>query len=282
MSGWRKLSERGNPVVPEAPPEDLPDYLKGPVVDWVIDRIQRAEDPDDALERLQLAFRLDPPLPLWASNHAFHNLQERMSEDDRFALDVLDYVLHHAMELLAQYEQAFGVIARPQAILTRGGSAWEVVDADGDGYAQLALRALGPTRESIEDLPPNSRAREHLTIAWNRLMGRDPDPSTAYREAIKAVEAVAKPVILPTNNRTTLGTMIAAMRDAPQKWTTTLGAVEDVQRLMSAVWQGQVDRHGTDDPDAPLAVSQEEADFAVHICVALVRMFAGGHVRRAD
>jgi hypothetical protein len=282
MSGWRRLSERGTPALPEEPPDGLPDYLKGPVLGWFSERIWTGGYVrDDLLQRLQLDFRLSPPLPLGDPEAAGLTLAQRMDADDAFALDVIDYWLHHLVEFRHRYEKLADAVEQLQYFLTRGGSAWQVVDVSGGGYA-LARRALGPVRESIEELPPSSRAREHLTAAWNRLMGRDPDPSTAYREAVKALEAVAKPVILPTARRATLGTMISAMREAPQKWETTLGDVEDLRRQMEAVWKGQTDRHGSDDESVPLAVSQEEADFAVHSCVALVCLFAGGHVRRVE
>jgi len=77
--------------------------------------------------------------------------------------------------------------------------------------------------------------------------GAGPDPSGAYREAVRAVEAVAKPVILPNNDRATLG-------------------------QMESVWTGQLDRHGTDDETVPLNVSPAEADAAFSACLNLVRL----------
>jgi hypothetical protein len=116
--------------------------------------------------------------------------------------------------------------------------------------------------------------------AWNKIAGRQPDPSGAYREAVRAVEAAAKPVVLPDAARATLGTMIAAMRDKPEKWTTSLGSVDDVRNMMQLLWTNQSDRHGTDDEDAPMNVTPEEADGAVHLALTLTRFFAAGQVRR--
>jgi hypothetical protein len=45
--------------------------------------------------------------------------------------------------------------------------------------------------------------------------------------------------------------------------------------MAALVWKSQFDRHGTDDASLPLNVSQAEADAAVHISIALVRIFAG-------
>ena len=112
-------------------------------------------------------------------------------------------------------------------------------------------------------------------------MGRSPDPSSAYREAIRAVEVVAGPVVKPGDSKATLGTIISALRDKPSKWTVDLekASPEQVTEMLAMLWQSQFDRHGTDDESVPLNVSQEQADAAVHIAIALTRMFAGGHIK---
>jgi hypothetical protein len=128
----------------------------------------------------------------------------------------------------------------------------------------------------------NERAHHHLRVAWGELMGRDPDPSNAYREAVRAVEAAAKPVLSPDNPRATLGTMIGALRDMPEKWRVGLehGEPTQVLGMCQLLWKGQIDRHGSDDADARLNVSQEEADSAFYLGVALVRLFTSGAVAR--
>jgi hypothetical protein len=75
--------------------------------------------------------------------------------------------------------------------------------------------------------------------------------------------------------------MIVALRDKPEKWVTTQGTVNDVRAMMETVWTGQHDRHGTDDEQARLNASPEEAEFAFCYSLTLTRLFFGGHVRRA-
>jgi hypothetical protein len=170
---------------------------------------------------------------------------------------------------------------RLNELLHKGGSAWEVTTAD-DSY-QLTRRAVGPVVDVLEHTAAEAtRAHNHLTSAWSKLTGRNPDPSGAYREAVRAVEVVAKPIILPSNDKATLGQMISAMRDKPGKWVTTIGTVDDVCGQMDAAWTSQLDRHGTDDEAVPLNVSPEEADAAFSTCLNLVRQFVGGHVTRAE
>lgn len=285
---WQRLSERmkGAHAEPLGPVEGLPDYLMGPVLLWV-EQVLSVSDGystirgqrDDALRLLQLHFRLSPPLDWTGHDRALPDLLSRMRKDEELALDVVDWGLH-VLDAVQPYNK-WDLVGALDPYLVAGGSVWEVArTADGEAF-QLARRAVGPVREAIAALTPSDRAHQHMLTAWGKLVGRDPDPSAAYREAIRAVEAAGKPVISPNNSLTTLGTMIRDVRAKPSKWVTTLGEIDVVLRMMEIVWKGQHDRHGTDNDKAPLHATQEEADAAVHTCLTLVRLFVGGHVRTA-
>lgn len=282
MIDWRPLSKRGEPDPRlDEPTEGLPPYLAGPMVRWVESRFTSGQDPTllrTRLEAFQLAYKLDPPL-YWRDgvNSALDDLLTRVYDDEEFGLDVIDYVLAHMPEFV-RYESPSEAAQGANAVLWTGGSAWEVTPKAEEGRFQLSRRAVGPVRDAIQAIPAGTRAHQHLITAWNRLSGRNPDPSSGYREAVRAVEAAAKPVVLPDNDRATLGQMIVAMRDKPEKWTVTLGNVDDVRRIMEIVWTSQLDRHGTDDDSVPLTVSPDEADAAFAACLHLARLFAGGHV----
>jgi hypothetical protein len=82
----------------------------------------------------------------------------------------------------------------------------------------------GPVREAIDSIRPDSeRAHHHLMTGWSKIASRFPDPSGAYREAVRGVEAAAKPVVTPNDDLATLGKMIRAIEGAPGKWTFVLG-----------------------------------------------------------
>lgn len=228
-----------------------------------------------ALRALQLQFRLRRALG-GAAKGPVDDLLYRMTQDSVFAMDVLDWMLHNSRYFKLGYHAQVWA-GELGDLLHQGGSAWEVSTSE-DAY-QLTRRAVGPVVEVLEQTATEAaRAHEHLASAWSRLMGRDPDPSGAYREAVRAVEAIAKPVVLPNNNLATLGQMISAMKEKPEKWAVTIGTVGDVRAQMEAVWKGQLDRHGTDDESVPLNVSTEEADAAFSTCLNLVRQFSGGHI----
>ena len=124
-----------------------------------------------------------------------------------------------------------------------------------------------------------SKAAEYLRTAWHYLYGRNPIPSSAYRDAVRAVEAAARPVVTPNDELATLGKMIHALRDKPDKWETVIGDVDTVRMMMRTIWKSQSDRHGTDDPAKPRNVSQPEAEAAVQIAVTLVHLFRTGAIR---
>ncbi len=287
---WRPLSLQGesDPRFDE-PHEGLPSWLRGPVVGWIKESFEGV-DPDDgsffvrnnALTDLQLEMRLREPLSGGDDWRRLNDLVARVNLDQEFALDVIDWMVAHWPRFsdggyVDERTVAEHWTADLNLKLRQGGSAWEVT-SNGPVY-RLTRRAVGPVVDVLEHTATDAtRAHNHLASAWSKLTGRQPDPTGAYREAVRAVEAVAKPVILPNNGRATLGTMIAAMRDRPQKWTVTLGSVDDVRVQMELVWRGQTDRHGTDDEAVPENVSPEEADAAFSACLNLVRLFVGGHV----
>lgn len=282
MAEWRPLSRRGqaDPRLDE-PTEGLPPYLAGPLVDWLRARCwdgYRGRTRVDELTALQLSFKLEQPLNRFNTSATVDDLLERVAEDEEFGLDVIDYFLHYLRSFTDETEAYDELAGEANEILRLGGSVWEVARGDDDGSFQLSRRAVGPVREAIESVPSSTRAHQHLVAAWNRLSGRNPDASGAYREAVRAVEAAAKPIVLPSNDKATLGTMIAAIRDKPGKWNLRLGEVEDARRMMEAIWTGQLDRHGTDDEAVPLNVSLDEADAAFAISLSLVRLFVGGHI----
>lgn len=276
------MSLRGGEPDPrfDEPSEGLPPWLKGPVLEWMRNAFQAGGwDHEEALQAIQLDFRLERPLGFEVNGTPGDDLLRRAATSDEFALDVLDWMVHNHRYFSAGH-QSEGWVGELGRLLTQGGSAWEVITVDYMSH-RLTRRAVGPVVEIMEQTAPEAtRAHNHLSAAWAKLMGRNPDPSGAYREAVRAVEAVAKPVISPNNDLATLGQMIAAMRDKADKWSTILGTTDDVRAQMEAVWKGQLDRHGTDDEDVPLHVSQEEADAAFSTCLNLVRLFVGSHVKR--
>ena len=167
-----------------------------------------------------------------------------------------------------------------EGILGRSGSAW-TVGTDHELRWCLTRRVDETVLAAANvEMEQRSNAATHLRSAWHHAYGRNPDPSKAYSDAIKAVEAAACRVVIPNNPLPTLGLAVSAMRDKPEKWETVIGVdgdVDTVRMMMNTIWKGQDDRHGTDDPTRG-PVEQPEAAAAVQIAVALVHLFRTGAI----
>lgn len=74
------------------------------------------------------------------------------------------------------------------------------------------------------------------------------------------------------------------MRDKPSKWKLNLNpeginGITQVVGMMQLLWKSQLDRHGTGDVDAPISVTREESEVALHIAASLVHLFTSGAIR---
>jgi hypothetical protein len=284
---WRPLSLRNDPVAAEkfdALHDGVPEWLAPTLVDWFEDafpfdglRPVGMVDLKDDLHGIELLLhrKLD-----WtngvSSSRRF--ITDRISSDDPLALDLLDCCL-------AVLTCRGGVGWRDSAqdlefALSQGGSAWKVAESEGMPCLE---RRVDEVVEKLfkEAATASGNAAHHLRMAWHKTYGRQPDASGAYREAVRAVEAAAKPVVTPNDPKTTFGKMLAAMRVKPAKWVTELGSVAVVIDLMNELWTSQLDRHGTDDESVPLNVSLEQAAAALHIAALLVHWCQSGAFRMA-
>jgi hypothetical protein len=269
--------------------EGLCPWMVEPARTWLrpfVERTGRGREIDyqmDWMRDLQSRMHLDPPLA-WSDGYehrvAAAFLGRLNTQFGELSLDILDYALHFMAGRYPTEADRRAKATELDRVLTMGGSAWEVTLVGSDAAYALTRRALGPIVEAIEEVRPVAeRAGHHLTEAWRHLAGRDPLPDQAYFQALLAVEAAAKPVVAPNDGDATLGKMIGVVRDAPQKFVFVLGDADVIVLVMKAMWSTHR-RHGTDDRSAPMGMSQDEADAAVHLALTLVRWFAGGGFTR--
>lgn len=281
MGKWRPLSKRDDESY-DALHEGVPAWLVSSLLEFVVGSLsivsgRGLEGNRQKLQEVERKLRV--PLD-WSegANSALSSIRRNVDNREYF-LDLVDLLLWN----LSPYVAA-GVADDVERRFKEGGSAWSVSRSDDDHF-QL-MRRLDETVVASAKvvMSASGRAGKHLAKAWTEVYGRHPDASTAYREAVRAVEAIAGPIILPNDPKATLGMMIAAMRDAPQKWQVVLqpssgDAVLMVMETMRLLWISQLDRHGTADESIPLHVSVEEAEAAVHLAVTLVHWFHSGAIR---
>jgi len=127
-------------------------------------------------------------------------------------------------------------------------------------------------------------AQMYLTLARDKLFALRPDPSGAYVEMIRAVEAVACPLFARSDRVPTLGKVLAHLRDAGAKYeyvltdkSGTRGTTEGVVGMIRDLWEGHSDRHAGGPKCIPVA--QEPAEAGLTIATALVTLFSRGAVR---
>lgn len=108
---------------------------------------------------------------------------------------------------------------------------------------------------------PDDQASQYMQEAWTLAFGRDPNLSDAWDRAVKAIETLLKPIVSPSDNKATLGKMISAFRQSPDKWECKLPDREYKANGKTRVKPGievfidalatigyQPDRHGSDQP----------------------------------
>jgi hypothetical protein len=188
--------------------EGVPDWLLDPLLDWLEEHVQRWSIRELALRhRLNL---LQSDSPKRALRDA---LMVRARESERGRWDILD-----AIDFLCQHDPDHDLsipagwiggapvrgsepLAVLNGLLASGGSAYRYrkgrLERRVDDTAVAAFERVAATA--------NDEASMHLRRAWTAIYGRDPEPSLAYGEAVRAVEAVACPMFLPKDPRPTLG-----------------------------------------------------------------------------
>jgi hypothetical protein len=127
-------------------------------------------------------------------------------------------------------------------------------------------------------------ASERLLAAWNAVYALKPDPSGAYRDAVRAVEAIANPLFLPAAPAPTLGQVIRHLETRGGDYEMVIanksGQPADVNailEMMRLLWEGHRDRHEGGPTTAP--ITPESAQAAVALAATLVHLLATGSIR---
>jgi hypothetical protein len=250
--------------------EGVPPHLGPALQDWLRD------STDDALlARVVVRLRLK-----------VRDVSSAAELDGSQLLDAVDFVLHAGIRpRYPGLRPKADLLADLAGLLVDGGSAYQL-NARRTGLERRVEPTVSEGVRQAVRSAAESPAADHLASAWEAAYGLHPDPSKAYSEAIKAVEAAAQPVIEPNNPKATLGSMLGVLGGAHNagKWQVTLAGPEGttdpsvVGAMCRTLWKGQTSRHGSGRPTRH--ETRAEAEAAVHLSVLLVSWFTTGKVQR--
>ena len=250
----------------------VPDHLVGALRDWLTGMIWGRHGSDHELCR-EVALRLRLSAAFSGS------YAEALTETSGMSLlEVVDAVIY------CRHRDGLDTGGDELAmILEQAGSAYSV-NPFGYGLVQrvdaTVEQAVGQAVRSAPDT-----ARDLLQRAWQHAYGISPDPSAAYREAVRAVETVLVPLVSPANSRASLGTVVADLTNQQAKWELVLvdthdqpGGIEHLVGLLRQLWFGQRSRHGGGANSRDQ--TQPEAEAAVHLAALAMHWVSTGAVRR--
>jgi hypothetical protein len=256
--------------------EGVPSWLREHVLDWLLQHLTYAGTTvTEGVLSMQTTLRIPLGARAGSSEYASRFTERLRALNEADLLKVIDYTLAHRSDP----RSAQGL----QDVLLNGRSKYEVYQPQ-----QYQFRLRNRVAAGVQDIVEGVMSREGepgqvLARAWMELLGLEPNPSEAYRQAVKAVEIAAIAVVQPNKQDATLGTVIGQMA-ADANW--GVGLREDSRSpigvtlvgMMRLLWHGQEDRHGRAADN--VEVSQEQARTAVVLAATLLDWFASGAIKR--
>jgi hypothetical protein len=291
---WRPLSARESEEEAEAYRAlhtGVPPWLRESLWEWIEEQIYYARTAShllvwsEGLRRLERELRFETS---WdGANEALGliALRKKLKASPNLMLDVADYLINH-IDFRPQHTRGEDSILPLDKLMEQSGSAYRV-ETNEDGRSARLVRRVDSTIEAAARRAMEQQAAPSFLLrrAWNATYGLHPNPSDGYRQAVRAVEAAAIPVVLPNDKDATLGRVIGTLHSSPDRWqlsfthrTKPEEPIEALIAVMALLWEGQYDRHVSE--GVSLHVSSEEAETALHLAVTLVQWFTTGRVSR--
>ena len=279
------------PPPPVDPDPHVREHLAGPLFEWCISRrIRRLGDLSDRGKRMCVALRIVAS--------TVKGLHGKVRSQPDVLIDMTDWLVSE--QVLAsrgreglpfgpsELETMRATFARVDNLLESGGSAW-TVDLDLPGLTQRVSEAERDDfdRATAVDDP----AAKYLREAWAAAWGVSPNGELAYDKAIKALEAMFRPVVAPKNAGATLGQIAGHLEAKPEKWSARMddarpasgvrrradAGVSLIEGVAGTIFAGN-HRHAGAGTHA--ANSLDDGRDAVTLAVALIAIQRRGFVTR--
>jgi hypothetical protein len=263
-----------NGAEPDGPFEGVPSHLQHGLVHWwtsVADAGPGGWFSNEAKLRELAAFlRVRPNQTLDAADLGRALIRAALSDEEVF-LDLVDGTL--------QMFRPGSATDSLKSLLDTAGSVWTVAP-DRRSLMKVASEGAQATYESAT-LVSDAAAKE-LREAWANAFGRNGDPSDAWDHAIKAVEDVLIPEMMPNNLKATLGTVLGELAGPNgAQWKFVLPGndqdhdVAHLVEMLRLLWPNH-DRHGGTAPKR--TPSEQEARAVVSLAATAIQWHRDGWV----
>ena len=251
--------------------EGVPEHLFPQLLEWCWRALGYYDwgysNPEDRIRHMWLNLKLATHKGVSTAG-----LKAVASVEPDILLDVADWLLADGFGRAKNNKTVMKNFERSREwldwMLYEGSSAWEV----GEPPDHLTLRVpLTLKKEFASAVQSDDQIAEHLQVAWDSAWGRRSNPRDAYDGAVKALECILVPIVIPKNPMPTLGRVADALRAKPDKWDTRFRGAETVTALadmLDELWKSH-GRHGGM-PTNDLEQARDAVTIAVAI-VALVR-----------
>jgi hypothetical protein len=193
------------------------------------------------------------------------------TQDDEFFLDLID----GALQIFYVHELQ---VKSLRQLLDVSGSVWTIAP-DGKSLIEVVNDEAQATYDSATSIADD--ATTELREAWANAFGRNGDPSDAWDHAIKALEDVLVPVVVPNKTKATLGDVLGQLRSQGNLWKMLLPGndrshdVAPLVAMLELIWPNH-DRHGGNIPKR--TPSPAEARAIVTQAATLVQWHRDGWV----
>lgn len=263
--------------------EDVPDYLAPSLQTWIFDRFSSSNTLSGRVFNVakaracELALRITIPDRGPYAEASFQAVMDSVFRGPPMLIwQMVDF-------LASECYQGSEAIQELSKILRAAGSAWEVGKRFGrTGLCRRVPKGVSMAADATFRKP---NAGKRLQEAWEKAFGVNPDPSNAYRLAVKAVEDAGILAVPTGKSEPTLGDVIREIDKGtwrlPHLREHDLAPTHDVLLgMLRTLWRGQHDRHGGPSTVGLSDVTQPEAESAVYMAVTLVGWFESGHVQQ--
>jgi hypothetical protein len=261
-------------LAPDGPFEGVPAHLQQGLVHWWENIAESGSggyfSQEGQLHELAALLR-EGVNPNWNAAELGRAMIATAQRNGEFLLDLVDGTL----EIFRPGSSTDALVR----LLEIAGSVWTVA-ADRRSLTRVVTDQAQATYVAATSVV--DEATTELNEAWTNAFGRNGDPSDAWDHAIKAVEDVLIPEMMPNNTKATLGTVIGELAGQNgAQWRMVLPGnnqdhdVAHLVAMLRLIWPNH-DRHGGSTPKR--APSEQEARAVVTLAATIVQLCREGWV----